>query len=140
MCAGRETASQTKGIDQLREVAWELLTKGRAGELEKEFEDIRDADDEDNDESVEEEEEEENEAEDGEKMEGEGESELFLRLNPIGVKRMASLHKVSSLVHTFSTVKLTKGVEDLKNASSISAEIELVFLEALAGKKLSLYF
>ena len=48
MCAGRETASQTKGIDQLREVAWELLTKGRAGELEKEsFEDIREADEED---------------------------------------------------------------------------------------------
>jgi hypothetical protein len=90
LCADRETASQTKGIDQLRKVAWELLIKGRAGELEKEFEDIRDADDEDNDDSVEEEEE-ENEAEDGEKMEGEGESEFFLRLNPFGVKRMASL-------------------------------------------------
>jgi uncharacterized protein len=42
----------------------------------------------------------------------EGESEFFLRLNPVGVKRMASLHKVSSSVHTLSTVKLTKGVED----------------------------
>ena len=48
LCTGRETASQIKGIDQLREVAWELLIKGRAGELEKDnFEDIRDADEED---------------------------------------------------------------------------------------------
>jgi hypothetical protein len=55
LCTGGETASQIKGIDQLREVAWELLTKGRAGELEKEnFEDIRDADEEDDNASVEE--------------------------------------------------------------------------------------
>jgi hypothetical protein len=51
LCAGGETASQTKGIDQLREVDWELVSKGRVGEFEKEFEDIRDADDEDNDDS-----------------------------------------------------------------------------------------
>ena len=41
---------------------------------------------------------------------------------------MASLHKVSSSVHTLSTVKLTKGVEGLNKA-----EIELAFLEELAG-------
>jgi len=35
LCTGGETASQIKGIDQLREVAWELLTKGRTGEPEK---------------------------------------------------------------------------------------------------------
>ena len=53
LCTGGETASQIKGIDQ--EVAWELLTKGRAGELEKDnFEDIRDADEEDDNASVEE--------------------------------------------------------------------------------------
>ena len=55
LCTGGETASQIKGIDQLREVAWELVTKGRAGELEKDnFEDIRDADEEDDNASVEE--------------------------------------------------------------------------------------
>jgi hypothetical protein len=134
LCADRETASQTKGIDQLREVAWELLTKGRAGELEKEsFEDIREADEEDDNQNEDgeeseddEEDDEDDEEEDGEKMEGE--SEFFLRLNPVGVKRMASLHKVSSSVHTLSTVKLTKGVEGLNKA-----EIELAFLEELAG-------
>ena len=136
LCTGGETASQMKGIDQLREVAWELLRKGRAGELEKEsFEDIRDADEADDNQNEDEEESEEEqdddedeEEEDGGKMEGEGESEFFLRLNPVGVKRMASLHKVSSSVHTFSTVKLTKGVEGLNKA-----EIELAFLEELAG-------
>ena len=81
LCTGGETASQTKGIDQLREVAWELLTKGRAGELEKEsFEDIREADEEDdnpNEDGEEseddEEDDEDDEEEDGEKMEGESE-------------------------------------------------------------------
>ena len=35
LCTGGETASQIKGIDQLREVAWELLTKGRGESLKK---------------------------------------------------------------------------------------------------------
>ena len=83
LCTGGETASQIKGIDQLRKVAWELLTKGRAGELEKEnFEDIRDADEEDDNQNEDEDESEEeqdddedDEEEDGGKMEGEGESD-----------------------------------------------------------------
>jgi hypothetical protein len=55
LCTGGEPASQMKGIDQLREVVWELLIKGRAGDLEKDnFEDIRDADEEDDNASVEE--------------------------------------------------------------------------------------
>ena len=42
MCADGETASQINGVEQLRESAWQLLTKGRTGELEKEnFEEIR---------------------------------------------------------------------------------------------------
>ncbi len=45
-------------------------------------------------------------------------AKLFLA----ALKRMSSLHKVSSLVHTFSTVKLSKGVQDLNKA-----EIELAF-------------
>ena len=41
LCTGGETASQINGVEQLRESAWQLLTKGRTGELEKEnFEEI----------------------------------------------------------------------------------------------------
>jgi len=55
LCADGETASQINGIDKLQEVAWELLTKGRTGELDKEnFEDIRCADDEEDDDDSEE--------------------------------------------------------------------------------------
>lgn len=46
-------------------------------------------------------------------MGGEGESEFFLRLFFTQSASKGWLHyKVNSLVHTFSTVKLTKGVED----------------------------
>ena len=36
LCADVETASQIDGVEQLRGMAWELLSKGRKGELEKE--------------------------------------------------------------------------------------------------------
>jgi hypothetical protein len=44
LCADGETASRINGVEQLREVAWQLLK--RTGELEKEnFQDILDTDD-----------------------------------------------------------------------------------------------
>ena len=36
LCADVETASQIDGVEQLLDMAWELLSKGRKGELHKE--------------------------------------------------------------------------------------------------------
>jgi len=130
LCADVETASRSDGVEQLRDIAWELLSKGRKGELEKEnFQEIdveeeeidieNDSDDDD---------EEEEEGKDGENDEGDGEGEFLVRLHPVAAKSMARLDKVTSKIHTYSTVTLKKGVEDLNKA-----EIELIFLEELAG-------
>ena len=46
LCADVETASQIDGVEQLLDMAWELLSKGRKGELHKEnFQEIDHEDD-----------------------------------------------------------------------------------------------
>jgi len=104
--------------------------KGRKGELEKEnFQEIDVEEEEiDIENDSDDDEEEEEEGKDGENDEGDGEGEFLVRLHPVAAKSMARLDKVTSKIHTYSTVTLKKGVEDLNKA-----EIELIFLEELAG-------
>ena len=127
LCADVETASCSDGVEQLRDIAWELLSKGRKGELEKEnFQEIDVEEEEIGVESDSDDGDEEEEGEDGAHDEGEG--DFLVRLHPVATKSIARLDKVTSKIHTYSTVTLKKGVEDLNKA-----EIELAFLEELAG-------
>jgi hypothetical protein len=126
LCADVETLSRSDGVEQLRDIAWELLSKVRKGELEKEnFQEIDVEEEEIGVESDSDDGDEEEEGEDGENDKGEG--EFLVRLHPVATKSMG-LDKVTSKIHTYSTVTLKKGVEDLNKA-----EIELAFLEELAG-------
>ncbi len=67
LCADVETASCSDGVEQLRDIAWELLSKGRKGELEKEnFQEINVEEEEIGVESDSDDGDEEEEGEDGE--------------------------------------------------------------------------